>query len=410
MNKVIKVVFIALGICFLTGGMIRYIDNKSPAIDSINAEKFFLENRKAFIENEDKEKIEEESINRETIVKPEAKETIYCRHNSEIMPKYVFPDICTLEELNMPYRLFIAMNMLHIDGGLIYWDYGIVDETHSTWEKAVERYSQEMQEVLGYPEEIIWGNTDNDHNRRIERENKERIVDISEDGRFHMTYEYEYFGNEHVIKLYDKKKLISQFQGIDYSGYHERVPVKPFGKIISSDFILYDLIAKTEFKTNQNGFGCLNEDGLLLARCEGETEVFIYDLTNNQCIFNFRQVTRADKNSYLRLCQFRGNQKEGYLILEDESGSYKLHYPSGELELLGNYMFNPSLSPDENYLMYTGINYGTWENLGWKSDNESYYNIPAGIYIKEINTGKVAYIALDEEPRVMDFLVRWLDE
>lgn len=100
MNKIIKVVFIALGICFLTGG-IRYIDKKFPAIDSINAEK---------------EKIEEESINRETIVKSEAKEAIFCKHNSEIIPKYVFPDVCTLEDLNMPYRLFIAMDMLHIDG------------------------------------------------------------------------------------------------------------------------------------------------------------------------------------------------------------------------------------------------------------------------------------------------------
>lgn len=62
MNKIIKVVFIALGICFLTGGMIRYKDKKFPVIELINAEK---------------EKIEEESINRETIVKPEAMDKMH---------------------------------------------------------------------------------------------------------------------------------------------------------------------------------------------------------------------------------------------------------------------------------------------------------------------------------------------
>lgn len=62
-------------------------------------------------------------------------------------------ELTEFEELSC--RLFVSWDMVHIDGREIFWDYGILDKENSTWKKAVERYSREMEKVLGYTEEMI---------------------------------------------------------------------------------------------------------------------------------------------------------------------------------------------------------------------------------------------------------------
>lgn len=347
--------------------------------------------------------------------------TIICKRQNTDMPEYVFPETVELAEFEeLSYRLFVSWNMIHVDGGEVYWDYGILDKENNTWKKAVERYSQEMEKVLGYPEEMIWENTDEASGRRVNRDTKERITDISPNGQYYITHsggiywepDGQVIGIEPEMKLYHGNQCISQMgdEEILYGYMTSRQLDRPFG-IWTGDEMIYNIYDGT--KEPYNDYGCLNQDATLAAKArywDREGIIYLYDVKSQQCLYSFEQLySSEDENYYMHIYQLVGNKDSGFILFWDPTGVYKLHYPSGEVELIGHYMFNPSLSPDGKYLFYTGPDDDFWTSYGWGSDNEEYNKIPVGMYIKELQTGKTACIGMDEELRYSTVAVRWLE-
>lgn len=347
--------------------------------------------------------------------------TIICKRQNIDMPEYVFPETVELAEFEeLSYRLFVSWNMIHVDGGEVYWDYGILDKENNTWKEAVERYSQEMEKVLGYPEEMIWENTDEASGRRVNRDTKERITDISPNGQYYITHsggiywepDGQVIGIEPEMKLYHGNQCISQMRDeeILYGYMTSRQLDRPFG-IWTGDEMIYNIYDGT--KEPYNDYGCLNQDATLAAKArywDREGIIYLYDVKSQQCLYSFEQLySSEDENYYMHIYQIVGNKDSGFILFWDPTGVYKLHYPSGEVELIGHYMFNPSLSPDGKYLFYTGPDDDFWTSYGWGSDNEEYNKIPVGMYIKELQTGKTACIDMDEELRYSTVAVRWLE-
>lgn len=369
----------------------------------------------------------------ETVTKQEMEEvtekaltTVICKRQNTDMREYVFPETVELTEFEeLSYRLLISWNMRHIDGGEIYWDYGILDKENNTWKKAVERYSQEMEEVMGYPEEIIWENTGEAHYKRLQRENMERITDISPDGQYYITYRngvergpwgvFTVTAEGSEMKIYHQNQCLKEVENdlfTWYGGGH-RVNSAPFGIWIDVKGI-YNLLEGTEEHYNLSGpeyIHCLNKDATLMASIDCDSgNVRLYDVKSRQCLYSFEQLYSPDDIFYIDGHQLVGDKDSGFILFEDQTSAYKLHYPSGEVELMGDYMFNPCMSPDGKYLFYTGPDAYFWEDYGWRSDNEEYCKIPnGGMYIKELQTGKTAYIDMDEDMSYDTVAVRWLE-
>lgn len=349
--------------------------------------------------------------------------TIICKRENTPMPEYVFPETVDLAEFaEFPYRLFISWEMPHVDGGEIYHDYGILDKENNTWKKAVERYSQEMEKVLGYPEEMIWENTDEASGRRVNRDTKERITDISPDGQFYITCsggvywetDGQVIWTEHEMKLYHENQYLRNGPEEVVGDYFiNRQLNAPFGIWLGRKSI-YNLLDGTEELCNLGRFEtALNQDASLAAvSASREGSVCIYNM-QGQALFNLKQPGEPyNRDSFhLHVYQFVGNQNSGFILFEDPMGVYKLHYPDGEVELMGHYMFNPSLSPDGKYLFYTSPDIWFWMDYAWEDGNyEEYKKIPVGMYIRELETGKTAYIEMDDTLKYQDIEVRWLED
>lgn len=351
--------------------------------------------------------------------------TVICKRERITMPEYVFPETVGLAELEeLSYRLFVSWDMVHIDGGEVYWDYGILDKENSTWKKAVERYSWEMEKVLGYPEEIIWENTDEDYWGRLRRENMERITDISPDGQSYLTYrngigrgslgEFTVTGDKREMKIYHQNQCFREVESDLFSQYGGGVRVQsaPFGILLDVRDIYYLLEGTMEHYnlSDWEFINCLNQDATLMASEDAGT-IRLYDVQSRQCLYCFEQLYSPEETFYLDVHQLAGDKDSGFILFEDQTGVYNLHYPSGEVELVGHYMINPSLSPDGKYLFYTGkdaeFGYNFHEGLPYQ---EEYSKIPwGGMYIKELQTGRTAYIAMGEKPRCETVAVRWLE-
>lgn len=356
----------------------------------------------------------------------EALMTIICKRQNTDMPKYVFPETVELAELEeLSYRLFVSWDMVHVDGGEVYWDYGILDKENNTWKKAVERYSQEMEKVLGYPEEIIWENTDEAYWGRLRRENMERITDISPYGQSYLTYrngigrgslgEFTVTGDKREMKIYHQNQCFREVESDLFSQYGGGVRVQsaPFGILLDVRDIYYLLEGTMEHYNLSDWelINCLNQDATLMASEDAGT-IRLYDVQSRQCLYRFEQLYSPEETFYLDVHQLAGDKDSGFILFEDQTGVYKLHYPSGEVELVGHYMINPSLSPDGKYLFYTGkdaeFGYNFHEGLPYQ---EEYSKIPwGGMYIKELQTGRTAYIDMGEKPRCETVAVRWLED
>lgn len=104
--------------------------------------------------------------------------------------------------------------------------------------------------------------------------------------------------------------------------------------------------------------------------------------------------------------QFEGDGQEGYILVQaGPSSFFRIEYPSGEVTYLGEYLYSPSFSPDGKYLAYSGIDY---DNVVGMELEEEQRIPPSGIYVKEIETGKTAYIYWDRLPEERSFI--WLEK
>lgn len=113
--------------------------------------------------------------------------------------------------------------------------------------------------------------------------------------------------------------------------------------------------------------------------------------------------------------QFEGNQAGGFITFCNDRKAYKLSYTQGEVVELGDYMYFPCVSPDEKYVAYSTGGVSEWRDRGWEGfqdlfEKSGLQNMEEGIYIKEIETGKTAFIEFTDVSYPMeDVCMKWLE-
>lgn len=95
---------------------------------------------------------------------------------------------------------------------------------------------------------------------------------------------------------------------------------------------------------------------------------------------------------YSEIVQFEGDDQGGWLTVQAGDFFFRIEYPSGEVTYLGEYLYSLSFSPDGKYAAYTSVDY---DNGVGKYPVEDEQTPPPGIYVKEIETGKTAYLYWD---------------
>ena len=132
---------------------------------------------------------------------------------------------------------------------------------------------------------------------------------------------------------------------------------------------------------------------LTIRRVEDGTERWSYDLEGiREDVWERRDDMQKGYEFFSTVCQFEGNEQEGWLVMQAGSSFYKIAYPSGKVTYLGEYLYSPSFSPDGRYLAYSSVDY---DNRAGMKSTEYEQSPPPGIYVRDIETGKTAYIYWD---------------
>lgn len=113
-------------------------------------------------------------------------------------------------------------------------------------------------------------------------------------------------------------------------------------------------------------------------------------------------IEGMDPDYPLAVSQLAGDEESGFLVFSNGNTTYRLSYPDGQPEKLGEYMFDTTYSPDGKYLAYcTGnseMNDYHPDFSNWDKINRMYAewdHIPSGWYVREVETGNTAYIPVE---------------
>lgn len=306
---------------------------------------------------------------------------------------------CDMEDLGeMDYYLFCD-SQLHLKGsgaGFTFRPVIIGSET-KTIEEAKELY-QEFAERL--PLEPVKEGEENN------------VFYVSPDCKWVITIkwsEYKHTGTQTLF--YEKEKVREKISGEMGSTVYPILIVKDrdcykemdkehYEKLLEMDHIVF-------YDGGYDDLNKINAEGNLLAgiqddytlitirEIEDGTEQWSFSLRGIQEeMARIRDDIEEGDRVYVSIQQFEGNEKEGWLTVQAENSSFfRIAYPSGEVTYLGEYLYAVSFSPDGKYAAYSSEeDYDSGVVMTQEEYERVRRTCPPGICVREIATGKTAYI------------------
>ena len=157
---------------------------------------------------------------------------------------------------------------------------------------------------------------------------------------------------------------------------------------------------------------------LTIRKIEDGTEQWSFSLQGIQEeVARIRDDVEEGDTVWVKICQFEGNGKEGWLTVQaGDSSFFRIAYPSGEVTYLGEYMYAISFSPDGKYAAYSSdVDYDSGVGMTDEEYERMERICPPGICVREIETGKTAYIYWDPyknpEEDFMEYRsFRWIEK
>ena len=311
-------------------------------------------------------------------------------------------DYCSIDELeDMDYYLFCDTQISKGAGGCKSKP-SIINNRTKTIEEAKELYHR-FREELPLEEEID-GKNDSDKDERAE------VFYVSPDCKWIVTSKSSEYSTICTQKLFYGKKAVREKVSETRRGVQPILIVKDGNAYREMEEEQYRQLTERVwlnfFETGHSCLNYINQEGNLFVEISDEYSLFTinrvedgaeqwrYDL---QAIHEEVEKIRDDVQERGRIlvtvCQLEGNEQEGWLVIQAGSSSFfRIAYPSGEVTYLGEYLYSLRLSPDGKYAAYTSVDYDN----GVSMDPMEYEQTPPpGIYVKEIETGKTAYLYWD---------------
>ena len=312
-------------------------------------------------------------------------------------------DYCTIDEFEeMNYYLFCD-TQIHKSGTGSGFEGkpSIINNDIKTIEEAKELYQRFRAKLPLGDEKLESGEGDEDE--------RTEVLYVSPDCKWIITTRWSNHQNVITTKLFVEKKETREevFDGIEeitpiiiikdgeqYKEMDDR-HYKQLSEIVWVNF--YDIVSVDLKRMSEEGdlIAIMNDDHsrLTIRRVEDGTERWSYDLEGiREEVWKRRDDMQNGDGFFSTVSQFDGNEQEGWLVIQAGSSFYKIAYPSGKVTYLGEYLYSPSFSPDGRYLAYSSVDF---DNRAGMKQIEYEQTPPPGIYVREIETGKTAYIYWD---------------
>lgn len=157
-----------------------------------------------------------------------------------------------------------------------------------------------------------------------------------------------------------------------------------------------------------NSVSSIDGNGKFLAVAgPSNQEIRIYRLEDEALLYGII-VDKLDRDWPIEISQIVGTENGGWVVFSNGDATYRMDYPNGNAEKIGEYMYGTTYSPDEKYRAYCMGNMEL-EELAFSiidGNDEKKYDkycelydkwkeIPTGWYIEELESGKKIYIPID---------------
>lgn len=151
---------------------------------------------------------------------------------------------------------------------------------------------------------------------------------------------------------------------------------------------------------------CMDEYGKVLAISEPDNQSIGLYSTEDGSLKHHITMDDIDKDYPIEVSQLVGDKEKGWLVFSQGNKTYRLDYPVGEPEEIGEFMYNTRYSPDGKYFAYYTGNITLREIwMDWEADDsrheklgklyDEWDKIAPGWYVKEIETGNTVYIPIE---------------
>ncbi|MBD5472715.1 MAG: hypothetical protein HDR20_07425 [Lachnospiraceae bacterium] len=310
-------------------------------------------------------------------------------------------DYCGMDEFEeLNYYLFCSTQLHEGAGGFTFRPSIIGSET-KTIEEAKQLY-QEFTERL--PLDFEEKDTECDI---------AYVSDVSPDCKCVITSKWsEYETMRTQILFYEKEKVREEVNEI-WVENRPMLIVKDGDSYREMDEEHYEMLSELKEESYDEGYlpiWRINAEGNLLAGVrdnfslltirgiEDGAERWSFSVQGIQEeVAQIRDDVQEGHTILVDIQQFEGNEKEGWLTVQaGRSSFFRIAYPSGEVTYLGEYMYSACFSPDGKYVAYSSdADYDDEVDMEQEEYERMKKICPPGICVREIETGKTAYLYWD---------------
>ena len=308
----------------------------------------------------------------------------------------------------MDYALFLETMLEYGDSGTgIYYRYGIYGDFVNAVRGGEEAYFELCKAMLDT--EISY-RTNEDW---ITGTEVLHIQNLSPDLQWIISRQYfeqpAYGGQCEDKAIYNGDIIVeAEYQSYD-KGIHFRLKKTEQGgyELVSDEFLEKRKQLVHELRDKLGGYigeneACMDEYGKYLAIPTPDSQSVELYSTEDWGLRRHIAIDGMDTYYPLEVSQLTGDEERGFLVFSNGDTTYRLDYPDGQPEKLGEYMFDTTYSPDGKYLAYcTGnseMNDYHPDFSDWDKINRMYAewdHIPSGWYVREVETGNTAYIPVE---------------
>ena len=149
---------------------------------------------------------------------------------------------------------------------------------------------------------------------------------------------------------------------------------------------------------------CTDECGKYLAISAPDSQSIGLYSTEDWDLRRLITVDGINPDYPLAISQLVGDEESGFLVFSNGDTTYRLNYPDGQPEKIGEFMFDTTYSPDGKYLAYCTGNFELdelWMMLDrskidkFNKMHAEWDRVPPGWYVREVETGNTAYIPIE---------------
>ena len=314
----------------------------------------------------------------------------------------------------MDYCLFLETN-LDFGVTLDYDRYGIYGDFTRTTREGEELYLDLNEKMIGNKLELSthreWYNNEDPFIQNISPDLELVISRQYTDATARMNIDRAYYQKQEIGQKEWNREYENAFfelQKKESDGTYELIEDEKLRR--------WDEITMTVWGWNWNlhdslrrSISSFDEYGKLLAvAMPDNTGIGVYSMESGEELQYIDIADRIDTDWPLEVSQIKGTAESGWIVFSNGDITYRMTYPDGSLEKLGEFMYGTSFSPDEKYLAYCTGNrvldelWMSWTNEKYAQKLEKWqqmYNrweiTGTGWYVEELETGQKTYIYIE---------------